>query len=77
MNASELADSLDVESSQAEYGYVVDDWKLFRDAAAMLRQQALEITGLKLEWQVWYDTNLALKERIAYLESQVYGGTTQ
>lgn len=57
MNANELADALDVESSQAEYGYVVDDWKLFRDAATMLRQfglaesiikqQQLEIEALK------------------------------
>ena len=47
MNARELADCLDVESSQAEYGYVVDDWKLFNDAAVMLRQQQTEIEKLK------------------------------
>jgi hypothetical protein len=46
MNANELADELDVESSQAEYGYVVDNWKLFRNAATMLRKQALEIQAL-------------------------------
>lgn len=37
--ALELADELDVEASQAEYGYVVDNWKLFKDSAAMLRSQ--------------------------------------
>ena len=50
MNANELADELDVESSQAEYGYVVDNWKLFRDAATMLRQQQEQINNLK-QWE--------------------------
>lgn len=53
MNALELADCLDVESSQAEYGYVVDDWKLFNDAAVMLRQQQTEIEKLKDEVAMW------------------------
>lgn len=77
MTAQELAVELDAASSEMEYNYVVNDWKLLSDSAEMLRQQALEITGLKLEWQVWYDMNLALRDRIAQLESQVYGGTTQ
>lgn len=47
MNAYALADALDVESSQAEYGYVVDDWKLFSDSAKMLRQQADRIAFLE------------------------------
>lgn len=63
MNANELADSLDVESSQAEYGYVVDDWKLFSDSAKMLRFQQDEIN--------------ALREQVQYLQTQVYGGTTK
>ena len=46
MNAYELALHLQVESSQAEYGYVVDDWKLLDDAANMLRQQAQAIATL-------------------------------
>jgi hypothetical protein len=49
MNANELADALDVESSQAEYGYVVDDWKLFSDSAKMLRQQQAEIESLRFQ----------------------------
>lgn len=63
MNANELADYLDVESSQAEYGYVVDDWKLFSDSAKMLRFQQEEIN--------------ALREQVQYLQNQVYGGTTK
>jgi|688.fasta_scaffold320777_5 hypothetical protein len=47
MNAHELALHLQVESSQAEYGYVVDDWKLLDDAATMLRQQADRIAELE------------------------------
>jgi hypothetical protein len=46
MNAYELALQLQVESSQAEYGYVVDDWKLLDDSAKMLRQQADRIAEL-------------------------------
>jgi hypothetical protein len=49
MNAYELALHLQVESSQAEYGYVVDDWKLLDDAANMLRQQADRIAELEKE----------------------------
>lgn len=41
--ALKLADYLDVESSQAEYGYVVDDWKLFKDSAAMIRKLVEEL----------------------------------
>jgi len=63
MNANDLAAALDVESSQAEYGYVVDDWKLFSDSAKMLRFQQEEIN--------------ALREQVQYLQTQVYGGTTK
>ena len=59
MNANELADELDVESSQAEYGYVVDNWELFRNAATMLRKQQAEIEALKHWQETW---RLFLKE---------------
>jgi len=55
MNAYELALHLQVESSQAEYGYVVDDWKLLDDAANMLRQQADRIAELEQEKIRAYD----------------------
>lgn len=73
MNAENIAKSLEAIT-------VVQDGettKPLQEFADFVRQQALEITGLKLEWQVWYDQNLALRDRIAYLESQVHGGTTQ
>lgn len=38
MNVNQLAGSLEIESSQMEYGYVVSDWELLQDAAAMLRK---------------------------------------
>lgn len=41
--ALKLAAALDVESSQAEYGYVVDDWKLFSDSADMIRKLVAEL----------------------------------
>lgn len=50
MNAKQLADELDVASSEMEYNHVVDDWKLLSDAAKMLRQQQAEIEVLK-HWQ--------------------------
>lgn len=64
MNAHDLADSLDVESSQAEYGYIVDDWKLFRDAATMLRQQQDKLTKYELR-------HAEQRKRIEELEEQV------
>ena len=48
MNAYELAIQLKAESSQAEYGYDVGDWKLYDDAANMLRQQADRIAHLEM-----------------------------
>jgi len=42
--AYELAGQLKLESSQMEYGYVVDDWKLLLDAAEMLVKQQAELT---------------------------------
>jgi hypothetical protein len=47
MNAKELADSLDSASSDMEYNYVVQDWKLLSDSAEMLRQQADRIKELE------------------------------
>ena len=47
MNAYELADYLDAESSQARHGYVVNDWKLFENSAEMLRQQSKQIENLE------------------------------
>ena len=60
MNAYELALYLQVESSQAEYGYVVDDWKLLDDSAKMLRQQADELEAFKLNF---YNTGYTLQLR--------------
>lgn len=64
MNAYELALHLQVESSQAEYGYIVDDWKLLDDAANMLRQQAEKISNMEI-WEKKY------LDRIAELENQL------
>lgn len=47
MNAYELAINLDAESSQMEYGYVVDDSELLSNAATMLRHQADQIAELE------------------------------
>jgi len=63
MNAYELALHLQVESSQAEYGYVVDDWKLLDDSANMLRQQADRIHELS-NWKI------NAIQRIAELENE-------
>lgn len=52
MNAYELADALAVESSQMEYGYVVDDWELLYKSAQMLRQQADRIAELEKDGKV-------------------------
>ena len=68
MNANELADELDVESSQAEYGYVVDNWKLFRNAATMLRKQADRIGVLEANHKIQLDINEKALQYIAELE---------
>lgn len=86
MNANELAEAMELRASirrKATSRKSVQENANDRladqleEAATMLRQQQLEITGLKLEWQVWSDMNLALRDRVAFLESQVYGGTTK
>jgi hypothetical protein len=70
MNAYELALQLQVESSQAEYGYVVDDWKLLDDSATMLRQQAEKIRNMEI-WEKKY------LDRIAELELQLFKVTNR
>jgi hypothetical protein len=65
MDAYELALNLSVESSQAEYGYVVNDWKLLDDAANMLRQQANDIGSLnaRLRQQAEKINNMEIWEK--------------
>ena len=47
MNALELADQLEVASSEMEYNHIVSDWKLLYESAIVLRKQADKITELE------------------------------
>jgi hypothetical protein len=47
MDIKELLLDLKVNSSQVEYGYAFDDWKLLDDAANMISQQADRIAELE------------------------------
>jgi hypothetical protein len=49
MNANELADAL-----QETEPYYSTDYKLFDNAATMLRQQQAEIEALKVKAHEWY-----------------------
>jgi len=72
MNAHELAIQLKAESSQAEYGYVVDDWKLLDDAANMLRQQAEKISNMEI-WEKKYLDHIAELERQLKTKEAFFG----
>ena len=47
MNAYELADSLEIASSDMEYNYHVNDWKLLYESAIVLRKLQTENEALK------------------------------
>ena len=70
MNAYELALHLQVESSQAEYGYVVDDWKLLDDAATMLRQQADRIAALELQLFKVTNRTIATRKKLSKVKKE-------
>ena len=67
MNAYELADALDAASSDMEYNYIVNDWKLLFDAATVLLQQQAEIAELKNARDYWC---LQYKDVFNKLEAQ-------
>ena len=79
MNAYELATALRVESSQMEYGYVVDNWELLDNAAKMLRQQADRIAELEKQtkplsedeiWEIWEKFNGEIKNFAKAIEER-------
>ena len=63
MNAYELAIKLDACSSDMEYNYVVNDWKLLSDSADMLRHQADYIKHLEEGLDSSINLNKAQAER--------------
>ena len=75
MNANELADYLEND---------IGTWNHTKEAASMLRQLKAEneagkimIKGYSKIIDAQQAENNALKERLAYLEAQVYGGPTK
>jgi hypothetical protein len=49
MNVNELADALELASSDMEYNYHVSDWKLLYECAVVLRKLQTEIEALKAQ----------------------------
>ena len=78
MNANELINKLKLVRCMAGDGHVLNE------AEAMILQQQAEIEALKKEAALQRLSDFtqeaeieALKERNAYLEAQVYGGSTK
>jgi hypothetical protein len=51
--------------------------ELYADVRRGLTQHAQDVLELVMQKVAYQQENQSLKERIAYLESQVYGGTTK
>lgn len=62
MNANELADELDVASSEMEYNHVVDDWKLLSASATMLRQQQAKLEQFGLAESIIKQQELQIQD---------------
>ena len=65
--AIKLADELNLASSEMEYNYVVQDWKLLSDSADMIRKLVEELDNQEKEIQ-----NMAMDELVRI--SQEWGG---
>jgi len=68
MDIKELLLDLKVNSSQVEYGYAFDDWKLLDDAANMISQQADRIAELEEQVTKYQDVIASLEEKLRFVK---------